>query len=125
MKKEREELIVKLLMEGKNLVDIRIQAQTSPRVIQKVIDDNNLREHRKELKKASGVDITARMNTPKALEKRRQTYIRKKEEKRKFGSELTKQKALDEKVKAIGYNSCFEYIQLHGALSFRKNILKK
>ena len=92
MKKEREDLIVKLLMEGKNLVDIRIQAQTSPRVIQRVIDDNNLREHRKELKKASGVDITARMNTPKALEKRRQTYIRKKEEKRKFGSELTSKK---------------------------------
>jgi hypothetical protein len=125
MEKERKDSIKKLLVEGKNLVDIRIAVGTSSKVIQELIDEYGLREYRKELKNKFRSDVTARMNTPEALEKRAQTYLKKKEEVKLLGTRANRQKALDDKVKALNYKSCSDYIQKNGARSFRKNILQK
>ena len=47
----------------------------------------------------------------------------KRNEKSLFGKKAKEQALLDDKVKELGYKSCFDYISQHGAISFRNNIL--
>jgi len=121
---EKHELIKRLLLEGKTLEEIRIEAHTSWRTIYKVIEDNGLQEYRRKVKREYKAKNAAKMNTPQAKENKRQTIINRRNEKSLFGNKAKEQALLDDKVKELGYKSCFDYISQHGAISFRNNILR-
>ena len=121
--KEKHELIKRLLLEEKTLEEIRIEAHTSWRTIYKVIEDNGLQEYRRKVKREYKAKNAVKMNTPQAKENKRQTIINRRNQKSLFGNKAKEQALLDDKVKELGYKSCFDYISQHGAMSFRNNIL--
>ena len=125
--KEKHELIKRLLLEAKTLEEIRIEAQTSWGTIYKVIEANGLQEFRKKVSSAYKSKNAKRLQTKEVILKRSQSKTANEPNRREArltgGNQVKNQARLDEKVKELGYKSCFDYISQHGAMSFRNNIL--
>ena len=118
MTTEKEQLIKRLLIEGKSLKVIIEEATTSWGTLYKVIDQNNLQGHReklRELKKAKTAE--------ESKKKRKSKQLAKRIERSTLGNQVKKQEALDQKVISLGYKGCYDYINQHGGISFRNNIL--
>jgi len=123
MKTEKLEHIKILLLQGAKLMDITRDLNTCSNTIHKVIKDNGLEAFRKQVTRDFKVKNATKQHTKAMQHKIEQGLKRLNRE--TLGNQVDKQKRLDEKVQALNYKNCSDYISQHGAMSFRNNILRK
>jgi len=116
--KEKHKLIKRLLLEGKTLEEIRIEAHTSWRTIYKVIEDNGLQEYRSKVKREYKAKNAVKMNTPQAKENKRQTIINRRNEKSLFGNKAKEHLIKQSTITAVNQRSelYFAFMEEYNAL---------
>jgi hypothetical protein len=120
---EKLQLIKTLLLQGEMLDDIRIKAKTSWRMIYRVIEEHGMQEFRQEVTRRHKSKSSKMLKAP-SIAKKTNTSINRLN-RQLLGNQVKKQSILDEKVQALNYKNCSDYISQHGAASFKANILGK